>query len=206
MRLVGEQMKSIIYILVLFSLAYLSSCQKDALAPVLKSNTDSTKSVTSTTTSINTGSAAATDTVMNVNGFIKIKLAKDTFNTDGIMILFKPKSTALYVPSEDAPYFQGFGLVSISGLSSDNIALALDVLPLTEKGTCVRLNVTAKEDAAYKISLQAIQSIPSKYHVWLMDGYKKDSCDLRVNRSYLFNINTSDTTTFGKNRFKLIVR
>jgi len=39
-----------------------------------------------------------------------------------------------------------------------------------------------------------------------MDGYKKDSLDLRNNNTYVFDIDRNDTASFGNNRFRIIIR
>lgn len=198
-------MKKLIYLLVIVSVAYLPSCQKDiAVAPETK--TPASTTAVTPTPPLSPGNTATTDTVINVNGFIKIQLAKDTVNKDNIVIFFTPKSSASYVPGEDAPHLQGFGLESLSSISSDGIPLAVNELPLKQKGDCIKLDVNGKVDAVYKLSMTQTDSIPSKYHVWLMDGLKKDSLDLSVHCSYSFDISTTDTTTFGKNRFSIKIR
>jgi hypothetical protein len=54
--------------------------------------------------------------------------------------------------------------------------------------------------------MQQINAVPNTYSLWLMDGYKKDSLNMRLYPTYAFNVYKSDTTTFGSNRFKLVVR
>jgi len=166
----------------------------------------STTAVTPTTTSLTPGSTAATDTIVNLTGYIKIELKKDTFNKDNIIIYFDPHSSASYVPGEDAPHLQGFGLESLSSLSSDGISLAVNVLPLKQHGDCIKLDASVKSSGLYKLSMIQTDSIPAKYHVWLMDSFKKDSLDLSVHSGYNFDIYTADTTSFGKNRFSVKIR
>jgi len=199
-------MKKLIYPLVIISVAYLSSCQKDVSVAPESTPPASTTAVTPTTGPLTPGSSAITDTIVNVTGFIKLELKKDTFNKDNIVIYFTPKAKAIYVPGEDAPYFQGFGAESLSSISSDGIGLSVNELPLKKLGDCIKLKVSAKTSAVYKLSLIQQDSIPARYHVWLMDGLKKDSLDLSVHCSYNFDIVTSDTTTYGKNRFQVKVR
>ncbi|MBS1523087.1 MAG: hypothetical protein JST50_18950 [Bacteroidetes bacterium] len=199
-------MKKIIYLLSTVSIAYLSSCQKDvSVAPESKTQT-STTAVTPTGGSLAPGNTANTDTVVNITGFIKLELKKDTVNKDNIVIYFTPKSSSNYVPGEDAPFFQGFGAESITSISSDGIPLSVNELPLKQLGDCVKLGVYGKTDGVYKLSLLQKDSIPARYHVWLMDQLKKDSLDLSIHCTYNFDIVTADTTTFGKNRFAVKIR
>jgi len=195
-------MKRTIYTLILSAVIYLSSCTKDALAPVAVQIASNNNPAVPSTTSL----TAATDTIVNTNGYLKLKLAKDTFNNDEVVICFKPKAKVCYIPGEDAPYLQGFGSESLCSLSSDNIPLAMNLLPLTQRGDTIALKVGANSDGVYKLSLTAINAVPEKFHVWLMDKYRKDSIDLRQNKTYLFDIYTADTSSVGKNRFKLVVR
>jgi len=176
-----------------------------SVAPDSKTPTGTT-AVTPTTGSLTPGNTAAADTIVNVTGFIKLELRKDTLNKDNIVIYFTPEAKAIYVPGEDAPTFPGFGAESLTSLSSDGKVLAVNELPLKRLGDCIKLNVIGKSTAVYRLSLIQRDSIPARYHVWLMDGLKKDSLDLSVHCGYNFDIVTSDTTTFGKNRFQVKVR
>ena len=197
-------MKRLIYPLIVVLAVYLSSCQKD-LTVTPETKTPTTTAITPTPP-LTQGNSANSDTAVNINGFIKIELKKDTFNTDNIVIAFKPGTSASYVPGEDAPHMQGFGAESLSSISSNNISLAVNVLPLKEWGDTIKLNVIGKTDAIYKLSLIQRDSVPSKYHIWLMDGFKKDSLDLSNHCTYAFNIYNADTASFGKNRFRVIIR
>ncbi len=100
----------------------------------------------------------------------------------------------------------GGGNESLSSISSDGIPLSVNELPLKQLGDRIRLNVMAKTDGLYTLSLLETNSIPARYHVWLMDQLKKDSLDLSAHGGYNFNIVTADTTPYGKNRFAVNVR
>jgi hypothetical protein len=195
-------MKIRILTIVIFSALYLTSCQKDAIvAPVATTTPVSTKTPTSPTTPLNQ------DTVSNdtTRGYLRVQLAQDSVNTDNILIEFSPNAKSTYVSSEDARTFQGFGSVSLSSLSSDNVALAINALPLSTKGTTVGLVVNGKTTGTYKLNLLAIHSVSSSIDIWLKDKYKKDSVNFRSSPAYAFSI-TSDTTTYGSNRFSIVMR
>ena len=185
----------------IFAMMYLSSCQKDSVAPsVNQTLTVTPKTVTSTP-------VLAPDTVgNNVTGYLRLQLGMDSINTDNILINFKPSAKTTYSPTEDAPTFQGFGMVSLSSLSSNNIPLAINTLPLTNKGLTIGLKVSAKQDGIYALYMVTMKSIPASYHIWLMDKYKKDSLDYRQNKNYAFNIYKADTSSYGVSRFKLVIR
>lgn len=184
------------------------SCAKDQVKP---NNTASSVTSQSGGQALQTGSTTGTTTTTvpktdQVNGYLRLKLAKDSINTDGILIEFNPAAKAAYVAGEDAPSLQGFGVVSLASFSSNNIPLAINVMPLTSPMTSVGLRVNAKSDGVYSLNMQEINSIPNTYSIWLMDNYKKDSIDMRSNSSYAFDLYTADTTSFGSHRFKLVLR
>jgi hypothetical protein len=196
-----NKMKQRFFTLLLLAAVCFSSCQKDAVEPSATQNQVSPK-VTATTTSV-----LNQDTVNTaINGYMRIQLAEDAVNTDNIIVDFKPGSSTAFVRNEDAPTLEGFGAVSLSSLSSDNVALAINVMPLTSKGVSIPLVVGAKATGIYKLNLMAVNDIPASFDIWLMDKYKKDSLDFRNNPTYAFNLTKTDTSSFGSHRFNLVVR
>lgn len=187
--------------ILLISVIYFSACQKNAVSP----NTKQDKNPDISITSVNLGTPKHDTSANNVTGYMRLQLAKDSINTDGILLQFDPASSIAYRPGEDAPAMQGFGALHLASLSSDNIPLAINDLPLTWHGLTVKLKVYAKNSGVYKLSMQEINSVPDSYQVWLKDQYQKDSVNFRQNPSYSFNINTADTSSFGSNRFKLVI-
>ena len=156
----------------------------------------------------NTGTHLLMGTPVNLanNQFLKLRLFKDSVNADETVIRFNSNGSTNFNPSLDAPYKGGYGSVSLSGISSDNISLAIDVIPLPHaQPESVSLNVTANTDGAYTISLKDLVSVPQLYDLWLIDKYKKDTTNLRQNTSYTFNIAKADTASYGANRFKLVI-
>ena len=199
-------MKKLIYLLFAVSAVCMVSCNKDAsVTPESKTSTNNT-AVTPGSGSLTSGNTANTDTIVNVDGWIKLELKKDTINKDNIVIHFMPATSTSYVPGEDAPFFQGFGGENITSISSDGIPLAINELPLKQRGDCIKLGIYGNTNAVYKISLLETNSMPAGYHVWLMDQLKKDSLDLSAHCGYNFDLVTTDTTTYGKNRFQVKVR
>ncbi|MBS1504803.1 MAG: T9SS type A sorting domain-containing protein, partial [Bacteroidetes bacterium] len=58
----------------------------------------------------------------------------------------------------------------------------------------------------YTLGLAELKAIPQLFELWLMDSYKKDSVELRHSGSYSFSVAKSDTSSFGTNRFSLVIR
>src|ERR1700712_2261039 len=191
--------------LALLSCLFFTACQKSSVSPDTAPSQPAQKT-TIPTTGFTHGVATDTVSFAPVTGYIRLQFAMDSINTDNILINFNPTAKTKYVPGEDAPSMQGFGLVSMSSLSSDNVPLAINAAPLTKKGLCIALNVNARADGIYKINMTAAESIPNTYSIYIKDNYKKDSLDLRLYSSYAFNIFKADTSSLGRNRFKLMVR
>ncbi len=139
--------------------------------------------------------------------YLRLRMAMDTVNIDETVIRFNSNAKSTYTFNVDAPYRAGSGKVSMYSLSSDNKALGINTLPLPKQvQTRISLNVNAAADGVYTLNMADIKSVPTLYEVWLMDAYKKDSVDLRANPTYSFNISKSDETSFGPNRFSLVIR
>ncbi len=141
------------------------------------------------------------------NQMLRLRMLKDSVNTDEIFIRFNSTAKAAYDQNEDAIYLTGQGQVSLASLSADNISLAINQLPLPkQQAQVVGLKINAKADGIYSLNMVDIKEIPELYDIWLMDAYKKDSLDMRHNSTYNFNVFVNDTTTCGSKRFKLIIR
>jgi hypothetical protein len=141
-----------------------------------------------------------------VSQYLNLKLLKDSVNADGIIINFKSGASNGFAVNEDAIYRTGNGLSSLSSMSADNIALAVNTMPLPKQNQVIPLKVNVSTDGIYQINMAAIKSIPAIYEIWLMDAYKKDSLDMRANATYNFNVYRADTNSFGAHRFTLLLR
>lgn len=193
-------MKRLTFTLFAFTIIGLTACQKDAVAPV-NHQTQGNQKIATTFKPSNHYAINTT-----VNGFLRVVLAKDSINKDDILIMFNPNTSPAYVFNEDARYFQGYGLVSLSSMSSDGVPLTIDKCPFPAVSTAIPLNVNATKSDIYRLNLTAVDSIPANYDIWLMDAYKKDSTDFRHNPTYSFSLNLADTNSFGSNRFSLVIR
>lgn len=141
------------------------------------------------------------------NQYLKLQMALDTFYKEDVVIRFNDNAKTAFDFNADALYLKGFSKVSLSSSSSDHVALAINQQPLPKQtATRVGLNVSASANGTYHMSLKDIAGLPKLYDVWLMDNYRKDSVDMRVNPEYAFDIITTDTASFGSHRFVLVVR
>jgi hypothetical protein len=142
-----------------------------------------------------------------VNNYqIRIQLSKDTINKDENVVIFNNNAHDNYAQNEDALYLKGSGSVSLSNLSGDKKALAINQLPFPKKAQSIPLNVGFTTTGIYNLSFTELNNIPALYDIWLMDAYKKDSLDVKHNPDYTFTSTLTDTNTFGSKRFSLVLR
>jgi len=140
------------------------------------------------------------------NQYIRLQLNQDSVNNDDIVIHFSSGASTDYVQDEDAPYKPGYGTVSMASISSNNVTLAINNLPLPKTSQTIDLAVNTVADGTYNINMKELEGVPQLFDVWLMDTFKKDSADMRHNTTYTFEVSKSDTNSFGTHRFKLVIR
>ena len=144
-----------------------------------------------------------TDTIPD-KAILKLKLAKDSTNSDEAMFVFKHSSRLNYFDSEDAMYFPGFGQVSLASSSSDGKNLSVNGLPYTS-GMSIGLDVNVKTSGMYLLKISYDRGIPADVEIWIKDTYLRDSVNACTG-NYNFNIDKADTNSFGGKRFKLILK
>lgn len=144
--------------------------------------------------------------ISGVKEQIRLQMQLDSINADEMLISFNPNTSAGFNIMEDVQYKTGTGKVNLASLSSDNVALAINQLPLALKGDTIKLKVGASASGTYTLKAESITGIPQIYDVWLKDAFTKDSVNLRTTSTYSFTVNTGDTTTFGSHRFVLTLQ
>jgi len=139
---------------------------------------------------------------------LRLKLVIDSFNYDDIAIGFSPMGVLTYNNQIDSRYLPGINAPEgLSVLSSDGVPLSVYVVALP-KQTPLQMRLDVETSASRTITLQRteLDSIPAIYDIWLMDKYSKDSLNLRTATKYIFNIDKTDTASFGTNRFVVVIR
>ena len=138
---------------------------------------------------------------------LRVKLARDTINTDDIMIFFSADSKNAYEKYIDADRMPGLGNIStLASFSTDtNVMLAINHMHSIDSTTRVKLYVNISGSTGIDSLMgTGFDSLDPRYDVYLVDHYKKDSLLFSKYYKYLFNINNADTTTFGANRFEIV--
>jgi phosphotransferase system IIA component len=139
----------------------------------------------------------------NSEQYLRLQLSADTINTDGTIIRFNDNAKQTFDLMEDAIYRVGTGKVSLSSLSSDNVPLAINQLPLLH-GDTIGLKVKTSATGNYALTMADLR-IPQLFDVWLMDAFAKDSVNMRNTTSYNFAV-TADTNSYGSHRFSVVIR
>lgn len=135
--------------------------------------------------------------------YMKIEKNADVFGYCGI---YYRKDYSAKFEEGDALYLAGpSSITSISSLSSDKAKTAINHLPDYHNGSRVWLNVTATATGIYNLKLEGVRNIDTLYNIYLVDHLKKDSLDIRHYGTYAFNLVSTDTSTFGGNRFELVI-
>lgn len=137
-------------------------------------------------------------------GSLKVQILKDSVSTDETLMIFDHTASTMYINTQDAVYFPGYGAVSIASLTTDGMPCAIHKLPYLQDNP-IGLDVSVKSDGIYLLKISYLKQIPQTIRVWLKDKYMKDSLDMRVG-DYAFQVIRSDTNTFGRGRFKLVLR
>ncbi|MFI5157659.1 MAG: LamG-like jellyroll fold domain-containing protein [Sphingobacteriales bacterium] len=135
-----------------------------------------------------------------------LRITKDTLTYTETGLFFNSAWSDKFLGSEDALDLDGPApKVYLSSYSSDGTRLCINQLGDYSKGKTVKLYASATTSGTYKISLADINNMDALYNVYLRDHKLGDSVNLRNTNVYTFTINTADTTTYGANRFDLML-
>jgi hypothetical protein len=140
---------------------------------------------------------------------LRLKLSRDSINTDEIVIRMNNQSSTRFVENEDAQDMGGGSnaLVSLSAFSADSVPLAINFLPFPGKQQqVIPLLADATSSGLYQLARTQLDNMPALYDVWLKDAFTADSLDLKANSVYQFNIDKSNPATFAIGRFTLVFR
>ena len=131
---------------------------------------------------------------------LRLKVAKDTINTDDIMVLFEPAASNKYEQYVDADRIAGNGNISTLASYSSNSTtqLAINHMHSIDSTTRIKLYVNVSSSTGVDtLSGSGFASLDPRYDAYLIDHYKSDSLLFSKYPAYLFNINNADTTSYG---------
>jgi hypothetical protein len=138
--------------------------------------------------------------------YIILQAVKNPHATSETVVRFDDRVSLVYNPAKDKMFKPGYGKVSLAAVSGNDKDLSVFTVPFPNaQSEQIKLNVNATNNGAYNLSFKNAASIPDLYNVWLKDACKKDSINIKIKDSYSFNIDNTDTTTFGTGRFTLVI-
>jgi hypothetical protein len=138
---------------------------------------------------------------------LRLRMIKDSINTDEVVLLFNSQDSTAYSDRKDALDAGGNGAQeSLSLLSSDSVQLSIHRRPFPKTiGQIIPLFVDATATGIYQ--LKKIQlNLPPIYNLWLKDALMKDSLDFIANDTYSFNVDKTNPASTGSKRFSLVIR
>lgn len=139
---------------------------------------------------------------------LHLQLTKDSIINTQCGIYFGKNWSDNFLTSEDAFDLDGVSpKVYLSSFTADGVRTGINELAdYKQKGKKVKLFVKATISGLYTLDLVDIHNIDTvNYKIYLIDHFKNDSLDIAKYKTYAFNLTTTDTTSFGTNRFVLSV-
>lgn len=137
---------------------------------------------------------------------LRIKLVKDSINTDESLIAFEPDAKNDYEPILDADRLNGIGNVAtLASYATQNTQmLAINHVHSIDSTTRVKLyvNVTGAQ-GINALTFSGLETLDQRYDVFLIDHYKKDSLQINLYKQYAFNIRPDSAGSYGDSRFEL---
>ncbi len=139
--------------------------------------------------------------------YLHLQIAQNAGFYEQTLIRFNNSASRTFSTDIDAWHISGDAPVSLSSLTGDQVDVSINTVSLpARQAQKVKLNVGASTSGTYSLSLMDLANVQKLYDVWLMDTYKKDSVNLRINSTYSVDINKVDTYSFGSNRLILVIR
>jgi hypothetical protein len=139
---------------------------------------------------------------------INITLLRDSDNMNETVIQFGDKSTPgnnKYNQAEDAIYRSGISQTTfMASYTADNKPCIINTMGALDTIKSVPLYVEGNIDGLYTLNFKGAKTIDSRYILYLVDHFMKDSLDLSANDTYNFNLQRGNAQTFGATRFELV--
>ncbi len=182
--------------------------------PSMTKNTTTTTTPHGGTLLLSVRTNAKTDSAMQLQatpgalfGGLHLQIERDSLTYTQTGIYFGSDRSDKYDKQEDALDLDGSNpKVYISSYSSDGQRLSINELGDYAKGKRIKLFAKATTSGVYHLSLHDIYNVDTiMYNIYLVDKLHNDSLDIVRYKSYAFDLNVTDTATFGANRFVLAV-
>ncbi len=127
---------------------------------------------------------------------------QDALNKEEALIGFRSDFSQA-ADGNDALYFGGT-TVNLSSLSTDKVSMAINTMPGLAEVKEIALNVNASASGTLKLNFSSVPAT-SDYTFLLKDKYLNTVTDIKVNPEYGFTIDKAVASSFGTERFSLVI-
>lgn len=133
----------------------------------------------------------------------RIRLTKDSINSDEMVLKYIDEATAAKDVYDIAKMWGAE--VNIAAMGSDKAYLALNAKPFNGESDTVKLSVYARTTGNYTLTFVNAEEFASNLPLYLLDYYTGDIIDLRTQSTFTFQVNMSNSASYGDSRFELVV-
>ncbi|MGV8880037.1 MAG: T9SS type A sorting domain-containing protein [Sphingobacteriaceae bacterium] len=137
---------------------------------------------------------------------IRLELRKDSVNKDDILLVFDGRNKAAFNHAEDSRDAGGLNAVlDLSSLASGGEILSINALPDMRHIDEVKL--FAHTTLSGNLSMHwNVDDTSSQFELFFEDRLLQMVKNMRKVSDYHFAVNKADSTTFGKNRFRILIK
>lgn len=148
------------------------------------------------------GEPVRAKTSASVSKLLRLSLQDKSYTEEAVIAFGQGYSST--ATKEDATFFGG-STVTLSTLSSDNVKLTINRLPLATTRTTIPLSVNALTSGDVKLGFMDLSALENS-QLYLVDNYLNKTVQIASTSDvYPFTITKSIAASFGDNRFQLVL-
>ncbi len=136
---------------------------------------------------------------------IRLTLASADNLRDETVIYFSDKATDEFDDFDALKHFNKDGYQNLSSLSPALDNYAINAMPFPDKQKRIPLDIRDVRTGSYSLSFAEFSSLPQSLRIQLEDKYENTITDIRESSVYSFEVNKDNSSTFGPERFSLIM-
>ncbi|HQQ96812.1 MAG TPA: T9SS type A sorting domain-containing protein [Cyclobacteriaceae bacterium] len=136
---------------------------------------------------------------------LRVTLKQGTV-ADEMVIQFTDNASVAFDNQLDARKLPNPTAFNLSSLSSDNVKLAINAMPMSQDCySSIKLDVSNVPAGSYSLNFSDFETFTNSLtKIFLQDAFTGQSIDVRLSTSYAFQV-TSNTASFGSDRFSIKV-
>lgn len=139
---------------------------------------------------------------------LKITVSKENGDLDESLVIIDPNSS--YRGDDESDMIKFFNdALNVYVIGKDNSRLAMNAIPYVQKNDTIKVAVwsydsTSISTTTHRLQFSRTESIDPSIKLFLKDNYLQTLTNIRSINEYTFSI-TSDNTSYGNNRFEIIL-